>query len=241
MQNSLFIALFCVITASVSAQKKSDILEDNRSLNALVERNEAIIRELKQQLTRVESLNETYKFETENLKSTNKALMERLSKFANQSVTNIMNIGDQIESMRSLEKQNQQIKGTLIQHDSVLIETLKRLRPVISKAKGMELEPGGLRFPFVMSKQTTTDSLHLDRRLIGLDSALAVHEFYQISFETNAETRPLAEDIFTLFTEKFKRAPERFQFDLHSKSDTLFIRLHPNHEGFYRAIRSLIK
>lgn len=241
MRNSLFIAFFFVVTTSVSAQKKSDLLEDNRSLNALVERNETTIRELKQQLTRLESLNETYKFETENLKSTNKALMERLSKFANQSVTNIMNIGDQIESMRSLEKQNQQIKGTLIQHDSVLIETLKRLRPVISKAKGMELEPGGLRFPFVMSKQTTTDSLHLDRRLIGLDSALAVHEFYQISFETNAKTRPLAENIFTLFTEKFKRDPERFQFNLHSKSDTLFIRLHPNHERFYRAIRSLIK
>lgn len=240
MRNLLFIAFFFVVTASVSAQKKSDLLEDNRSLNALVERNETTIRELKQQLTRVESLNETYKFETENLKSTNKALMERLSKFANQSVTNIMNIGDQIESMRSLEKQNQQIKGTLIQHDSVLIETLKRLRPVISKAKGMELEPGGLKFPFTLTKPTT-DSLHLDPRLIGLDSALAVHEFYQISFETNAKTKPLAEDIFTLFTEKFKRAPERFQFDLHSKSDTLFIRLHPNHEGFYRAIRSLIK
>lgn len=241
MRNSLFIAFFCVVTASVSAQKKSDLLEDNRSLNALVERNEATIRELKQQLTRVESLNETYKFETENLKSTNKALMERLSKFANQSVANIMNIGDQIESMRSLEKQNQQIKGTLIQHDSVLIETLKRLRPVISKAKGMELEPGGLKFPFALTKQFTTDSLHLDRRLIGLDSALAVHEFYQISFETNAKTRPLAEDIFTLFTDKFKRAPERFQFDLNSKSDTLFIRLHPNHEVFYRTIRALIK
>ena len=240
MRNSLFIAFFCVVTASVSAQKKSDLLEDNRSLNALVERNEATIRELKQQLTRLESLNETYKFETENLKSTNKALMERLSKFANQSVTNIMNIGDQIESMRSLEKQNQQIKGTLIQHDSVLIETLKRLRPVISKAKGMELEPGGLKFPFTLTKPTT-DSLHLDPRLIGLDSALAVHEFYQISFETNAKTRTLAEDIFTLFTEKFKRAPERFQFDLNSKSDTLFIRLHPNNEGFYRTIRALIK
>lgn len=241
MRPLLFYAVLVVSTYSVAAQKKTDLLEDNKSLNALVERNEATIRDLKQQLTRVESLNETYKFETENLKSTNKALMERLSKFANQSVTNIMNIGDQIESMRSLEKQNQQIKGSLIQHDSVLIETLKKFRPVISKAKGMELEPGGLKFPFLVSTNESDAALASDKRLMALDSALATHEFYQVSFETNAKTRPLAERIFTVFTQSFGKEPNRFLFQSSAPSDTLFIKLHPDYEKFYASIRALVK
>ncbi|MDA0380581.1 MAG: hypothetical protein O3A09_04990 [Bacteroidetes bacterium] len=241
MRYSILFTLFFLIFEVGSAQKKSDLLEDNKSLNALVERNETTIRELKQQITRVESLNETYKFETDNLKSTNKALMDRLSKFTNQSVANIMNIGDQIESMRSLEKQNQQLKGTITQHDSVLIETLKKLRPIISKARGMVLEIGGLKFPFIVNRETSLDSLHLDSRIKSLDSALRAHEFYQLRFLTNSKTLPLAERIYTLFTGNFEHTPERFLFSPHSSSDTLYIRLHPNHEKFYLTIRELIK
>lgn len=241
MRYTIFFTLVFLVFEAGFAQKKSDLLEDNKSLNTLLERNENTIRELKQQITREESLSETYRFETENLKSTNKALMDRLSKFTNQSVTNIMNIGDQIESMRSLEKQNQQLKGTITLHDSVLIETLIKFRPVISKARGMVLEPGGLKFPFIVNRETTLDSMHLDRRIKSLDSALTAHEFYQISFLTSSKTYPLAERLYSIFTGKFRQSPARFHFSPHSSADTLYIRLHPNHEKFYATIRDLIK
>ena len=236
---SLFIFGLLVIPF-VTAQKKTDLLEDNRALNTLVERNEATIRDLQQQVSRLEAINETYKFESDNLKSTNKALMERLSKFANQSVTNIMNIGDQIESMRSLEKQNQFLKSALTRHDSVLIETLKKLRPFVSKAKGMVLEPGGVRFPFAQNAQIPIDSLHTDKRIQSIDSVLNIHTFYQLEIIHNATNSTFKDALFKTFTEKLNQPVERFSLS-RTLSDTLYLRLTPNHSSFYKEVRAMIQ
>ncbi len=236
---SLFI-LGLLFIPFVTAQKKGDLLEDNRALNALVERNEATIRDLQQQISRLEAINETYKFESDNLKTTNKALMERLSKFANQSVTNIMNIGDQIESMRSLEKQNQFFKSALIRHDSVLIETLKKLRPFVSKAKGMVLEPGGVRFPFAQNAQISLDSLHTDKRIQNIDSVLNLYPFYQLEIIYNATNSTFKEALFKTFTENLNQPLERFSFS-RTLVDTLYLRLTPNQTNFYKEVRAMIQ
>ncbi|MEK9751026.1 MAG: hypothetical protein VW236_05670 [Flavobacteriaceae bacterium] len=236
---SLLIICLLVIPF-VTAQKKTDLLEDNRALNALVERNEATIRDLQQQVSRLEAINETYKFESDNLKTTNKALMERLSKFANQSVTNIMNIGDQIESMRSLEKQNQFLKSALTRHDSILIETLKKLRPFVSKAKGMVLEPGGVRFPLTQNAQIVLDSLHTDKRIQSIDTVLNAHPFYQLEIIHNATNSTFKEALFKTFTEKLNQPVERFSFS-RTLADTLYLRLTPNHSSFYKEVRAMIQ
>lgn len=236
---SLFI-LGLLFIPFVAAQKKADLLEDNRALNALVERNEATIRELQQNISRLEAINETYKFESDNLKTTNKALMERLSKFANQSVTNIMNIGDQIESMRSLEKQNQFLKSTLTRHDSILIETLKKLRPFVSKAKGMVLEPGGVRFPFAQNAQIALDSLHTDKRIQSIDSVLNLHPFYQLEIIHNAPNTTFKDALFKTFTETLNQPVERFSFS-RTLADTLYLRLAPDHTTFYKEVRAMLQ
>lgn len=166
--------------------------------------------------------------------------MERLSKFANQSVTNIMNIGDQIESMRSLEKQNQFLKSGLTRHDSILIETLKKLRPFVSKAKGMILEPGGVRFPFAQNVQISLDSLHTDKRIQIIDSVLNLQTFYQLEIIHNSSDNPFKEALFKTFTEKLNQPVERFNFS-RTLADTLYLRLAPNHTKFYKEVRAMIQ
>jgi len=97
-------------SSMILAQKKTDLIEDLKALNELVGRKDDEISRLKKSLVAEETLNQTYLFEIENLKTTNSALMKRLSNFTSQSVSNIISIGDQIESMRVLEKQDQALR-----------------------------------------------------------------------------------------------------------------------------------
>ena len=75
--------------------------------------------------------------------------MKRLSNFTSQSVNNTISIGDQIESMRVLEKQDQALRQFIIEQDSTLIETVKRLAPVITKANGMSINQGSIQIAFL--------------------------------------------------------------------------------------------
>ena len=64
----------------IMAQKKTDLIEDLKALNELIGRKEDEISRLKKSLVAEETLNQTYLFEIENLKTTNSALMKRLSR-----------------------------------------------------------------------------------------------------------------------------------------------------------------
>ena len=249
--NLVFFLLLSGVSGMIMAQKKTDLIEDLKALNELVGRKEDEISRLKKSLVAEETLNQTYLFEIKNLKTTNSALMKRLSNFTSQSVSNIISIGDQIESMRVLEKQDQALRQLIIEEDSTLIETLKQLAPVVSKANGMLINRGRIEVSFSALEYTLKDSLHLDPKLVRIDSALrAISDlelmisgaFQPVIIDSiTIDNELIAPRFYEVFSKKFDLDQDRIKLDPTVNNDTVIISLRPSLQRSYERIRSILK
>ena len=249
--NLVFFLLLAGVSGMIMAQKKTDLIEDLKALNELVGRKEDEISRLKKSLVAEETLNQTYLFEIKNLKTTNSALMKRLSNFTSQSVSNIISIGDQIESMRVLEKQEQALRQLIIEEDSTLIETVKQLAPVVTKANGMLISRGRIEVSFSALEYTLKDSLHLDPKLVRIDSALrAISDlelmisgaFQPVIIDSiTIDNELIAPRFYEVFSKKFDLDQNRIKLDPTVNNDTVIIRLRPSLQRSYERIRSILK
>ena len=238
-------------SSMILAQKKTDLIEDLKALNQLVGRKEDEISRLKKSLAAEETLNQTYLFEIENLKTTNSALMKRLSNFTSQSVSNIISIGDQIESMRVLEKQDQALRQLIIEEDSTLIETMKQLAPVVNKANGMLINRGSIEVSFSALEYALKDSLHLDPKLVRIDSALRAITVLELmisgAFEpviidsVTIDNELIAPRFYEVFSKKFDLDQNRIKLVPTLNNDTVIISLRPSFQRSYQRIRSILK
>jgi len=250
----LTLVLFLFLSGASSmilAQKKTDLIEDLKALNELVGRKDDEISRLKKSLVAEETLNQTYLFEIENLKTTNSALMKRLSNFTSQSVSNIISIGDQIESMRVLEKQDQALRQLIIEEDSTLIETMKQLAPVVNKANGMLINRGSIEVSFSALEYALKDSLHLDPKLVRIDSALRAITVLELmisgAFEpviidsVTIDNELIAPRFYEVFSKKFDLDQNRIKLVPTLNNDTVIITLRPSFQRSYERIRSILK
>jgi len=238
-------------SSMILAQKKTDLIEDLKALNELVGRKDDEISRLKKSLVAEETLNQTYLFEIENLKTTNSALMKRLSNFTSQSVSNIISIGDQIESMRVLEKQDQALRQLIIEEDSTLIETMKQLAPVVNKANGMLINRGSIEVSFSALEYALKDSLHLDPKLVRIDSALRAITVLELmisgAFEpviidsVTIDKELIAPRFYEVFSKKFDLDQSRIKLVPTLNNDTVIISLRPSFQRSYERIRSILK
>jgi hypothetical protein len=238
-------------SSMILAQKKTDLIEDLKALNELVGRKDDEISRLKKSLVAEETLNQTYLFEIENLKTTNSALMKRLSNFTSQSVSNIISIGDQIESMRVLEKQDQALRQLIIEEDSTLIETMKQLAPVVNKANGMLMNRGSIEVSFSALEYALKDSLHLDPKLVRIDSALRAITVLELmisgAFEpviidsVTIDNELIAPRFYEVFSKKFDLDQNRIKLVPTLNNDTVIITLRPSFQRSYERIRSILK
>ena len=238
-------------SSMILAQKKTDLIEDLKALNELVGRKDDEISRLKKSLVAEETLNQTYLFEIENLKTTNSALMKRLSNFTSQSVSNIISIGDQIESMRILEKQDQALRQLIIEEDSTLIETMKQLAPVVNKANGMLINRGSIEVSFSALEYALKDSLHLDPKLVRIDSALRAITVLELmisgAFEpvvidsVTIDNELIAPRFYEVFSKKFDLDQNRIKLVPTLNNDTVIISLRPSFQRSYERIRSILK
>lgn len=247
----VFFLLLSGASNMIMAQKKTDLIEDLKALNELVGRKEDEISRLKKSLVAEETLNQTYLFEIENLKTTNSALMKRLSNFTSQSVSNIISIGDQIESMRVLEKQDQALRQLIIEEDSTLIETVKQLAPVVSKANGMLINRGRIEVSFSALEYALKDSLHLDPKLVRIDSALRAITDLELMISgafqpviidsVTIDKALIAPKFYEVFSKKFDLDQNRIKLDPTVNNDTVIISLRPSLQRSYERIRSILK
>jgi len=238
-------------SSMILAQKKTDLIEDLKALNQLVGRKEDEISRLKKSLVAEETLNQTYLFEIENLKTTNSALMKRLSNFTSQSVSNIISIGDQIESMRVLEKQDQALRQLIIEEDSTLIETMKQLAPVVNKANGMLINRGSIEVSFSALEYALKDSLHLDPKLVRIDSALRAISVLELMISgafqpviidsVTIDKELIAPRFYEVFSKKFDLDQSRIKLVPTLNNDTVIIGLRPSFQRSYERIRSILK
>ena len=238
-------------SSMILAQKKTDLIEDLKALNELVGRKDDEIGRLKKSLVAEETLNQTYLFEIENLKTTNSALMKRLSNFTSQSVSNIISIGDQIESMRVLEKQDQALRQLIIEEDSTIIETMKQLAPVVNKANGMLINRGSIEVSFSALEYALKDSLHLDPKLVRIDSALRAITVLELmisgAFEpviidsVTIDNELIAPRFYEVFSKKFDLDQNRIKLVPTLNNDTVIISLRPSFQRSYERIRSILK
>ena len=238
-------------SSMILAQKKTDLIEDLKALNELVGRKDDEISRLKKSLAAEETLNQTYLFEIENLKTTNSALMKRLSNFTSQSVSNIISIGDQIESMRVLEKQDQALRQLIIEEDSTLIETMKQLAPVVNKANGMLINRGSIEVSFSALEYALKDSLHLDPKLVRIDSALRAISVLELMISgafqpviidsVTIDKELIAPRFYEVFSKKFDLDQSRIKLVPTLNNDTVIIGLRPSFQRSYERIRSILK
>ena len=238
-------------SSMILAQKKTDLIEDLKALNELVGRKDDEISRLKKSLVAEETLNQTYLFEIENLKTTNSALMKRLSNFTSQSVSNIISIGDQIESMRVLEKQDQALRQLIIEEDSTLIETMKQLAPVVNKANGMLINRGSIEVSFSALEYALKDSLHLDPKLVRIDSALRAISVLELMISgafqpviidsVTIDNELIAPRFYEVFSKKFDLDQSRIKLVPTLNNDTVIIGLRPSFQRSYERIRSILK
>jgi hypothetical protein len=238
-------------SSMILAQKKTDLIEDLKALNELVGRKDDEISRLKKSLVAEETLNQTYLFEIENLKTTNSALMKRLSNFTSQSVSNIISIGDQIESMRVLEKQDQALRQLIIEEDSTLIETMKQLAPVVNKANGMLINRGSIEVSFSALEYALKDSLHLDPKLVRIDSALRAISVLELMISgafqpviidsVTIDKELIAPRFYEVFSKKFDLDQSRIKLVPTLNNDTVIIGLRPSFQRSYERIRSILK
>jgi hypothetical protein len=238
-------------SSMILAQKKTDLIEDLKALNELVGRKDDEISRLKKSLVAEETLNQTYLFEIENLKTTNSALMKRLSNFTSQSVSNIISIGDQIESMRVLEKQDQALRQLIIEEDSTLIETMKQLAPVVNKANGMLINRGSIEVSFSALEYALKDSLHLDPKLVRIDSALRAISVLELMISgafqpviidsVTIDKELIAPRFYEVFSKKFDLDQSRIKLVPTLNNDTVIISLRPSFQRSYERIRSILK
>ena len=247
----VFFLILSGASSMILAQKKTDLIEDLKALNELVGRKDDEISRLKKSLVAEETLNQTYLFEIENLKTTNSALMKRLSNFTSQSVSNIISIGDQIESMRVLEKQDQALRQLIIEEDSTLIETMKQLAPVVNKANGMLINRGSIEVSFSALEYALKDSLHLDPKLVRIDSALRAISVLELmisgAFEpviidsVTIDNELIAPRFYEVFSKKFDLDQNRIKLVPTLNNDTVIIGLRPSFQRSYERIRSILK
>jgi len=247
----VFFLILSGASSMILAQKKTDLIEDLKALNELVGRKEDEISRLKKSLVAEETLNQTYLFEIENLKTTNSALMKRLSNFTSQSVSNIISIGDQIESMRVLEKQDQALRQLIIEEDSTLIETMKQLAPVVNKANGMLINRGSIEVSFSALEYALKDSLHLDPKLVRIDSALRAISVLELMISgafqpviidsVTIDKELIAPRFYEVFSKKFDLDQSRIKLVPTLNNDTVIIGLRPSFQRSYERIRSILK
>jgi hypothetical protein len=235
----------------IMAQKKTDLIEDLKALNELVGRKEDEISRLKKSLVAEETLNQTYLFEIENLKTTNSALMKRLSNFTSQSVSNIINIGDQIESMRVLEKQDQALRQLIIEEDSTLIETVKQLAPIVTKTSGMLINRDRIEVSFSALEYALKDSLHQDPKLVRIDSALRAITDLELMISgafqpviidsVTVDNELIAPRFYEVFSNRFDLDQNRIKLVPSENNDTVILSLRPSLQRSYERIRSILK
>ena len=177
--------------------------------------------------------------------------MKRLSNFTSQSVNNIISIGDQIESMRVLEKQDQALRQFIIEQDSTLIETVKRLAPVITKANGMSINKGSIQIAFPVLEYALKDSIHLDPKMIRVDSTLrAISDlelvingaFQPITIDSiTMDDQLLAPRFYNVFSNQFNLQQDRIRLNPNQNNDTVIIGLRPSMSHAYERIRTILR
>lgn len=247
----VFFLLLFGASSMIVAQKKTDLIEDLKALNELVGRKEDEISRLKKSLVAEETLNQTYLFEIENLKTTNSALMKRLSNFTSQSVSNIINIGDQIESMRVLEKQDQALRQLIIEEDSTLIETVKQLAPIVTKTSGMLINRDRIEVSFSALEYALKDSLHQDPKLVRIDSALRAITDLELMISgafqpviidsVTVDNELIAPRFYEVFSKRFDLDQNRIKLVPSENNDTVILSLRPSLQRSYERIRSILK
>lgn len=177
--------------------------------------------------------------------------MKRLSNFTSQSVSNIISIGDQIESMRVLEKQDQALRQLIIEEDSTLIETVKQLAPVVTKANGMLISRGRIEVSFSALEYALKDSLHLDSKLVRIDSALRAITDLELMISgafqpviidsVTIDNELIAPKFYEVFSKKFDLDQNRIKLNPTVNNDTVIISLRPSLQRSYERIRSILK
>ena len=128
---------------------------------------------------------------------------------------------------------------------------MKQLAPVVTKANGMLINRGRIEVSFSALEYALKDSLHLDPKLVRIDSALRAITDLELmisgafqpviidSVTTNNEL--IAPRFYEVFSKQFDLDQNRIKLDPTVNNDTVIISLRPSLQRSYDRIRSILK
>jgi len=128
---------------------------------------------------------------------------------------------------------------------------MKQLAPVVNKANGMLINRGSIEVSFSALEYALKDSLHLDPKLVRIDSALRAITVLELmisgAFEpviidsVTIDNELIAPRFYEVFSKKFDLDQNRIKLVPTLNNDTVIISLRPSFQRSYERIRSILK
>ena len=137
-------AVIFLSSASVQAQKKSDLVSEIAELKTALDsvKNSLAISRKKEVVSKTEA--ESYKAQADELLETNKSLMDNINSFTKASIEKSENIGKTLESLQEKEKQLKAINDRFSSHDSVALAVLTDFKRVLGENGNITVASGAV-------------------------------------------------------------------------------------------------
>lgn len=243
--------LMIMLTATVSGQRRSDLLAEIDTLNARLGKSQEELYTVQRQLRSAETKATQMEEQVDQLKETNEGLLKNLNNFIEASAQKTSNIGKTIDALNRREAQLKKINDQFSAHDSLAFLVLTDLKRSLGENAKIGMENGAVMIKLDNSTTFKGDNAVINapaKDYIGKiaavarkypDLAVTIESMGLDKLEYLAKRSAAVSD---LMETSFEINPERLQAQAKSGlTDGTFIKLHPKFTTFYLWMREQMK
>ncbi len=228
------------------SQRKSDLLMEIQQLKTTIEQQNDSIRKLRSELLSKSVLIDTYSNDLRDMRETNTNLMNTMGKFTSESVANTMKVNSKLANINDIEEKAEQIRGLMLDIDSINITAAVGLNQTISAAQGLKIEEASLQFPIANLILEMSDSLAMEPKLIAVNKVLNTFKGYQLTITGNLDklengSDSIAFQLYDLFINVYAIEPDRIQIAPSGNLNFTFLKLSPDFTNVYMLTKQILR
>lgn len=237
---------FLLYSALSWSQRKSDLLMEIQQLKTNIEQQNDSIRKLRSELLSKSVLIDTYSNDLRDMRETNTNLMNTMGKFTSESVANTMKVNSKLANINDIEEKAEQIRGLMLDIDSINITAAAGLNQTISAAQGLKIEEASLQFPIANLILEMSDSLALEPKLIAVNKVMNTFKGYQLTITGNLDKLENGSDsitfqLYDLFINVYAIEPDRIQIAPSGNLNFTFLKLSPDFTNVYMLTKQILR
>lgn len=253
MRTFLPALILILITSSVFAQKKSELIEQVNELSSELRTTKTTLGETQRNLNISESKAKSLEEQLNELKAINESLLENLNTMISTSNERSSNIGKTLEALKLKESQIKFINDNFSTNDSIALLVLTDLKKTLGEDARIAVENGSVSVlldnSFLFGDKVNNATVNASAKDFLGKVAASINKYTSLAISIES----IVTDNWGLSTNRasavaetlqssFQVAPERLlAVGKSGSSEAIYIRFYPKFDSFYFKVREKLK